>query len=61
MKDYMVVFMFKGLDFHERTRVYGVNSREEAIQVVKNHYGSAAITIISARVIKRDDNGLEVW
>jgi uncharacterized membrane protein len=52
MKDYIVVFMFKGLWFHERTRVYGVNDRSQAIQIVKDHYGSGNIKIISARMIK---------
>ncbi|MCU6704358.1 hypothetical protein OCV57_00245 [Hominimerdicola aceti] len=54
MKDYMVEFMFKGLPFHERTRVYNVNNRSEAIQAVKNHYGSRAVKIISAKTIKND-------
>ena len=61
MKVYMVVFMFKGLPFHERIRVYDVNNRNEAIQVVKDHYGSGAVKIISAKAIKYDENGLEVW
>lgn len=52
--------MFKGLPFHERTRVYDVNNRSEAIQVVKDHYGSGAVKIISAKAIKYDENGLEV-
>ncbi|MBR6102668.1 MAG: hypothetical protein IKP95_09580 [Ruminococcus sp.] len=60
MRDYIVVFMFNGLPFHERTRVYGVNNRSEAIQVVKDHYGSRAVKIISAKAIKYDENGLEV-
>lgn len=61
MKDYLVVFMFKDLDFYERTRVYGVNNRNEAIQVVKDHYGSRAVKIISAKAIKYDNKGLLEW
>lgn len=61
MKDYIVKFMFKGLCFYEYTKVYGVNNRNEAIQVVKDHYGSRAVKIISAKTIKYDDNGPEVW
>lgn len=56
MKDYMVVFMLKGLPFHERTRVYNVNNRGEAIQAVKNHYGSRAVKIISAKAIKNEED-----
>lgn len=61
MKVYIVVFMFKGLPFHERTRVYDVNNRSEAIQVVNDHYGSGVVKIISAKAIKYDENGLEVY
>lgn len=60
MKDYIVEFMFTGLFFHEITRVYGVDNRKEAIQVVKDHYGSRAVKIISAKAIKYDENGFEV-
>ncbi|SFD10166.1 hypothetical protein [Ruminococcus albus] len=52
MKDYIVVFMFKGLYFYERTRVYGVNDRRQAIQIVKDHYGSGNIKILSAKIWK---------
>lgn len=47
MKEYMVVFMKKGLPFHERNRVYA-ESRAKAIQTVREHYGRGAMTIISA-------------
>ena len=60
MKDYIVEFMFTGLCFNERTRVYGVNNRSDAIKVVKEHYGSKAVKIISAKAIKYDNNGLEI-
>ncbi len=55
MKDYMVKFMFKGLPFHERIRVYNMNNRSEAIQAVKNHYGSRVVKIISAKAIKNEE------
>ncbi len=55
MKDYMVEFMFKGLPFHERIRVYNINNRSEAIQAVKNHYGSRVVKIISAKAIKNEE------
>lgn len=61
MKVYIVVFMFKGLPFHERTRVYDVNNRSEAIQAVKDHYGSGAVKIINAKAVKYDKNGSEVY
>ncbi len=61
MNDYLVVFKFKGLVFDERMRVYGVKNRNEAIQAVKNHYGSRAVKIISAKAIKYDNKGLLEW
>lgn len=59
MKNYIVVFMFRDLPFHERTRVYGVDNRQQAIQRVKDHYGTRAVKIISAKTIKYDENGFE--
>lgn len=49
MREYIVVFMKKGLPFHERNRVYAEN-RGKAIQTVREHYGKGAITIVSARL-----------
>lgn len=59
MKDYIVKFVFMGLCFNERARVYGVNSRREAIQAVKDQFGGS-VKIIGAREIKYDKNGNEV-
>jgi hypothetical protein len=47
MREYMVIFMRKGLPFHEYNRVYAV-SRSKAIQTVREHYGKGAITIVRA-------------
>lgn len=49
MREYIVVFMKKGLPFHERNRVYAEN-RSKAIQTVREHYGKGAITVVSARL-----------
>lgn len=47
MREYIVVFHFKGLPFHERNRVYAEN-RSEAIKTLKEHYGRGAVIIVSA-------------
>lgn len=50
MKNYQV--KFKGFSaFTDTVIVYDVASRQEAIQVVKEHYGSS-VKIISAKMIK---------
>lgn len=49
MKEYIVVFMKKGLPFHERNRVYA-ESRNEAIKTVREHYGKGTVTIVSAKL-----------
>lgn len=53
MREYIVVFMKKGLPFHERNRVYAEN-RAKAIQTLKEHYGKGAVTIISARLAEKE-------
>lgn len=53
MREYIVVFMKKGLPFHERNRVYAEN-RTKAIQTLKEHYGKGAVTIISARFAEKE-------
>lgn len=52
MREYMVVFMKKGLPFHERNRVYAAN-RSKAIQTVREHYGRGAVTIVSVKLADR--------
>ncbi|MBR0542484.1 MAG: hypothetical protein IJK26_09845 [Clostridia bacterium] len=52
MKEYIVVFMKKGLPFHDRNRVYA-ESRDKAIQTVREHYGRGAITIVSAKLAEK--------
>lgn len=50
MKNYQV--KFKGFSaFTDTVIVYDVASRQEAIQAVKEHYGSS-VKIISAKMIK---------
>lgn len=50
MKNYRVIFKWTGSIFEETTIVYSVNNRQQAIQAVKDHYGTKA-KIISARAI----------
>lgn len=52
MREYMVVFMKKGLLFHERNRVYAEN-RSKAIQTVREHYGRGTVTIVSVKLADR--------
>lgn len=53
MKNYIVVYMFKGLPFHERIRVYDVNNCSEAVQrdevwlMDKNEFGESSMKHIS--------------